>query len=180
MISLVLGGARSGKSHVAEQLVASAGAEIVYVATARPWENDSDFAARIDLHRRRRPQHWRTEDQLDAVEVLLAPPTADGIIVDDLGTWLTEQFNCAQAWPGQSGDRSEVDARCIQLVDALISWPQSRNLVIVSPEVGMGVIPESAAGRVFRDALGNLNSRVAEVADSVSLIVAGCTLTLKG
>ncbi|MDU0478098.1 bifunctional adenosylcobinamide kinase/adenosylcobinamide-phosphate guanylyltransferase [Staphylococcus chromogenes] len=180
MISLVLGGARSGKSGFAEQRIstlADAPEHITYVATARPWPSDQDFAARIARHQAQRPAQWRTEDAEDAIAVLHNPPS-DHLIIDDAGTWLTWHFDQSAAWPGQDGNLADVEKRCAELVAALRTTT-ARNIVLVTPEVGLGVIPESAAGRVFRDQLGSLNAQLAEVADEVHLVVAGIALTLK-
>lgn len=189
MISLVLGGARSGKSGFAEGLVAKLAAQgaridaptdISYVATARPWPDDREFATRIAKHRATRPADWLTEDARDAVDVL-REPARPHLIIDDLGTWLTEQYSALDAWPDQPGGRDRhalVTGRCATLLAALRNTP-AEHVVLVSPEVGMGIIPENPVGRVFRDDLGALNAAVAEVADTVHLLVAGCTLTLK-
>ncbi|MFV8395106.1 bifunctional adenosylcobinamide kinase/adenosylcobinamide-phosphate guanylyltransferase [Corynebacterium hindlerae] len=172
MITLVLGGARSGKSAWAEALFPP-GAEVLYVATARPWPGDEDFAARIRAHQERRPSHWVTEDSAELHDALLTHPEGN-ILVDDLGTWLTHQLDQAQAWERPRGFIAPA-------VDKLLAALQrtSARVVLVTPEVGLGVIPETPAGRLFRDELGRLNARVAELADEVVLVVAGIPLTLK-
>lgn len=172
MLTLVLGGARSGKSAWAESLF-PAGEEVLYVATARPWPGDEDFAARIKAHQDRRPEHWVTEDCTPLIDVLAAP-SHNNILIDDLGTWLTHVIDEREAWERPRGTvAGDVD----KLVAALAA--SSARIVAVTPEVGMGVIPESAAGRLFRDDLGRLNAQVAEIADEVVLVVAGIPLTLK-
>ncbi|WP_448852337.1 bifunctional adenosylcobinamide kinase/adenosylcobinamide-phosphate guanylyltransferase [Corynebacterium sp. 335C] len=186
---LVLGGARSGKSAWAESLLgggAGGGAPVHYVATARPWPGadgfDADFEARIAVHRSRRPACWRTVDDADAADALAelgarspAPPT----LVDDAGTWLTHQLDDGGLW---DAPRGSVAARCDALAAAVAAWPSGGShgdLVVVTPEVGLSVIPEHRSGRLFRDELGTLNARLAEVCDRVVLVVAGLPLTLK-
>lgn len=177
--TLVLGGARSGKSAHAEGLLAdlSPAAHVRYVATARRYPDDRDWDARIDQHRRRRPGTWSTvETGLDGglVDLLSArgphPPT----LVDDLGTWITGVLDDADAWEAPRGTiAADVDG----LVAAVASYPD--RLLLVSPEVGMGVVPEHRSGRLFRDEIGALNARLADVCDDVILVVAGIAMPLK-
>ena len=161
MITLVLGGARSGKSAVAEALARRSGSVVTYVATGDAG-NDGDFRARIAEHQRRRPAEWVTiECGRDLVGALAG---LDGtVLVDSLGTWIAQ-------WP-----EFEIDTTV--LLDGVRRC--SGHVVVVSDEVGMGVHPSSDVGRAFRDALGSLNQAVANVADSVLLVVAGQVVTLK-
>jgi len=161
MITLVLGGARSGKSAVAERIVLGLPQPVTYLATARIDPSDADHVSRIDRHRSRRPPSWST------VEVDAALPAAlrgaEGTaLVDSLGTWVA---GAPQMTP---------DAE--SLVAALLH--RSGDTVLVSEEVGLGVHPSSQAGNLFRDALGQLNLAVAAVADDVLLVVAGRVLPL--
>lgn len=172
MLSLVLGGARSGKSAWAEAQF-PADADVLYVATARPWPGDEDFAARIQAHQDRRPAHWVTEDSTPLIDVLAAPSHSN-ILIDDLGTWLTHVIDEHGLW---ERPRGSVQPVVDKLLAALAGCPA--RIVAVTPEVGLSVIPESAAGRLFRDELGALNARVAELAEEVTLVVAGIPLTLK-
>ena len=174
MRTLVLGGARSGKSAYAEQLC-PADAEVCYVATARPWPGDTDFVARIDEHRRRRPTQWKTEEQLDAVAAISAPRTQT-MLVDDVGTWLSHMLDDAQAW---DAPRGFTVPQVQGFVDAVAQFPADKDLVLVSPEVGLAVIPEHRAGRLFRDEIGALNAQLAAVCDRVVLVVAGLPMVLK-
>ena len=174
MRTLVLGGARSGKSVFAEDIAGSG--PVVYVATARPWPGDAEFAARIALHTARRPASWITEDRRDLV-TLLGVPTPTTMLVDDLGTWLTHTTDdCGSAAWEQ--DSPELNARIDTLVDRVATY-SGGDLVIVSPEVGLAVIPEHRSGRVFRDRIGTLNQRLAAVCERVVLVVAGLPLELK-
>ncbi len=161
MITLVLGGARSGKSAVAEVLARASGSVVTYIATGDAG-NDEDFRTRIAEHQRRRPAEWATiECGQDLVGALAG---LDGtVLVDSLGTWIAK-------WPDFAIDTTA-------LLDGVCHV--SGHVVIVSDEVGMGVHPSSDVGRAFRDAVGSLNQAVANVADSVLLVVAGQVVTLK-
>ena len=161
MITLVLGGARSGKSGVAESLAEDASDPVTYLATGVAGA-DADFARRIAEHRRRRPATWATLECGAALVEALAGLEGT-VVVDALGTWLAAH------------DDFEVDAKA--LLDALDA--RSGDSIVVSDEVGLGVHPESAVGRAFRDALGRLNQAVAARADTVLLVVAGCVLVVK-
>jgi adenosyl cobinamide kinase/adenosyl cobinamide phosphate guanylyltransferase len=167
VITLVLGGARSGKSEVAERLastVASASADVVYVATAVVDVDDDDMAARVDGHRARRPVSWRTiECGAALVDAVRATPEGT-MLVDSLGTWL------AAAAPAFDVD---VNALC----DALVA--RRGDTVVVSDEVGMGVHPSSNAGRRYRDVLGACNRSVADISERVLLVIAGRVLPLE-
>lgn len=160
-VTLVLGGARSGKSRVAEALAgADPATEVVYVATAEV--GDDDFAARVALHRQRRPPSWSTvESGPDLAATIRSLPDRPAL-VDSLGTWVAR---C---------DGFAADA------GALIAALRSRtsSTVVVSEEVGLGVHPETEVGRRWRDALGEVNQQVAAAADTVLLVVAGRTLRL--
>ncbi|MGN2640417.1 bifunctional adenosylcobinamide kinase/adenosylcobinamide-phosphate guanylyltransferase [Nocardia takedensis] len=169
--TLVLGGARSGKSAHAEALAAAAG-PVRYVATAVPDPADLDFAARITGHRERRPADWRVVENADLASVL-GETTHGTTLVDDLGTWLTAVIDARDAWDAPRGTVSPDTDR---LVAAVARYPG--RLVIVSPEVGLGVIPATRSGRLFRDEIGTLNQRVAAVCEDAVLVVAGRTLRL--
>ena len=158
MIALVLGGARSGKSAFAERLAGSLPAPVTYVATGTA--SDEDMAERIDRHRARRPADWRTEE--------VGPDLADGldrvtgtVLVDSLGSWVAA---CDMA--------PDVE----QLLAVLLR--RTGDAVLVSEVVGLGVHPPTALGVRFRDAVGEVNAAVAEVADDVRLVVAGRGLRL--
>ncbi|MGE3284847.1 MAG: bifunctional adenosylcobinamide kinase/adenosylcobinamide-phosphate guanylyltransferase [Pseudonocardia sp.] len=168
--TLVLGGARSGKSAHAEDLF-GAGA-VRYVATARRLPGDDEWDARIAAHRARRPPSWLTIEDADPVAVLREP--GPPLLVDDVGTWLTAVLDDTGAWAAPS---PLVGERTAGLVAAVAACPSQ--LVLVSSEVGMGVVPATRAGRLFRDELGALNAALAEVCDEVLLLVAGLPLRLK-
>jgi adenosylcobinamide kinase/adenosylcobinamide-phosphate guanylyltransferase len=175
--TLVLGGVRSGKSAWAESLLAGAG-PVGYLATAPARDGDADWAARLDAHRRRRPPAWTTVEVGGDPGLLPAALRAGDrpLLVDDIGNWLTAALDAASAWEHPDGART-VDAACDDLLDAVGRC--AAPLVLVSPEVGWGVLPATRAGRVFADAQGRLNQRLAAGCDEVTLVVAGLPLRLK-
>lgn len=168
--TLVLGGTRSGKSRHAEDLL-PADAPVRYLATARRRPDDREWDARIDAHRARRPRGWTTVEDPDLPALLRAG--GGPLLVDDLATWLTGVLDDAAAWTGPG----DVSGQRAALVDAVTAAPG--RVVLVSAEVGLGVVPETRAGRLFRDELGALNSALATVCDEVLLLVAGLPLRLK-
>lgn len=174
MRTLVLGGARSGKSAHAEGLLREA--RVDYLATARRRPGDSEWAARIAVHVARRPPGWHTVEPADLPEALrTAGPVP--VLVDDIATWLAGELDDAGAWEGDSDVLRVCRARCAELVSAVLSCPA--RLVLVSAEVGLGVVPATHAGRLFRDELGMLNAALADVCDEVLLVVAGLPITLR-
>ena len=160
MITLVLGGARSGKSSVAERLCQG---EVTYVATAVVPDDDADLAARVAQHKARRPSSWATVEASpsDVVAAVGGVPAGRTVLVDSLTTWVA----------GSADFVVDADGFCAALVD--------RDAIVVSDEVGLGVHPSTEEGRVFRDRLGEVNRRVADVADRVLLVVAGRVLPLE-
>ena len=164
-VTLVLGGTRSGKSTVAEQLATElasrGGGTVTYVATASV--TDEVMARRVAAHQARRPAAWSTVELASSTELPAVLAHLDGsVLVDSLGTWVA------------SAPDLEVDAQA--LVHAL--QVRSGSTVLVSEEVGLAVHPATAVGRAFVDALGDLNQAVATVAQRVLLVVAGRTLEL--
>jgi len=169
--TLILGGARSGKSKFAEEV--AAGTSVRYVATAVPDPADTDFAERIAVHRARRPTHWTTVDSADVVATL-RNPVPETTLIDDIGTWLTARLDAHSAW---DAPRGIVAPDCSALASAVADYRQ--RLVIVSPEVGMGVVPATRSGRLFRDEIGALNQQLAATCDEAFLVVAGIAMRLK-
>jgi len=161
VITLVLGGARSGKSAVAERLATTNGDSVTYIATGIV--TDDDMAARVALHRARRPESWSTVEATgDDLPRALAATTGT-VLVDSLGTWVASHLDFA------------VDSR--PLCEAM--RVRRGHTIVVSDEVGLGVHPSTAVGRRFRDALGDANQAVAAIADRVLLVVAGRVLPLE-
>ncbi len=166
-VCLVLGGARSGKSAVAEGQVLQSGLEPVYLATAEA--RDGEMADRIARHRARRGQVWTTiEEPLELTDTLIAEARPDRIIlVDCLTLWLSNLMG-AERDPVAEGDRLAV-----ALADA------AGPIVLVSNEVGQGIVPDNALARRFRDEAGLIHLKVAAVAGRVLFVTAGITQTLK-
>lgn len=163
-LTLVLGGARSGKSLYAEGLVMRAPPPWTYVATAEAL--DEEMRARIAHHRKRRDANWRTlEAPLDLVGVVAQ--TSGPALIDCLTLWLSNVLLAGR----------DVQTESERLLAAMATAPGP--LVTVSNEVGLGLVPETALGRAFRDAQGRLNQAVAAVADRVIFMAAGLPLNLK-
>ncbi|MBI3225359.1 MAG: bifunctional adenosylcobinamide kinase/adenosylcobinamide-phosphate guanylyltransferase [Mycolicibacterium cosmeticum] len=166
---LVLGGIRSGKSRWAETDIA--GDAVRYVATGRTDIDDPDWSRRVDAHRSRRPAHWSTVETADVASELRADPHT-ATLVDDIGGWLTAAMDRLEAWTGGSV-RADVDELCAAVTGF------DGKLTLVSPEVGLTVVPATAGGRLFADELGTLNQRLAALCDRVVLVIAGQPLVVK-
>lgn len=171
---LVLGGVRSGKSRHAEALM-TRHPEVVYVAPGYPaTDDDPDWAERVRQHQARRPSNWRTVEPHDLAATLRK--ASRPLLVDCLGTWVSRVLGEVGAWDQTDGWEERLDER---LEDFLAAWAEAHvPIVAVSNEVGMGVVPATMSGRVFRDVLGALNNRVAAASDSVHLVVAGRVVRL--
>jgi adenosylcobinamide kinase / adenosylcobinamide-phosphate guanylyltransferase len=172
--TLVLGGIRSGKSRWAEEKIATSvapGAPVRYLAPGPVAAADPDWAQRIATHRDRRPEHWSTVETSDITTQLRQSPDTP-TLVDDLGGWLTGTFDRHQAW-----DQGSVAAPVQEMLSAVTAFGST--LVVVSPEVGLTVVPATASGRRFADELGSLNQRMAALCDEVVLVVAGQPLPIK-
>lgn len=166
---LVLGGARSGKSERAELRVA-AEPDVTYVATGPRGDGDQDWAARVAAHKQRRPSWWRTVETTDLAGVL---GSASGtVLIDGIGTWLAAVLDEA-GW--------ETGGPAARVAELVTAWRQTRAYVVaVSDETGLGVIPHTPAGRVFRDWLGRVNQALAAESEEAELVVAGRVLSLEG
>ncbi|MFD3457521.1 bifunctional adenosylcobinamide kinase/adenosylcobinamide-phosphate guanylyltransferase [Streptomyces sp. NPDC058691] len=177
--TLVLGGARSGKSAEAERRL-SAFPGVQYVATGGTRDEDPEWARRVALHRERRPGGWQTLETCDLVP-LLAEDEGPALLIDCLSLWLTHTMDEVGAWDDArwtGGAERELRSRVVELTQA---WRATRRTVVaVSNEVGSGVVPATASGRRFRDELGRLNAMVAGESEHVLLVVAGQALTLRG
>ena len=188
---LILGGARSGKSAFAERLAARSGRTVAYIATAT--DSDDEMRERIARHRASRPQKWHTiEEPLDLAEaVQRAYHLADVALLDCVTLWLG---NTLLQEPGEhesdvQGNEelritsSPFDDRSMQQISALLAVMQNaeagKTLIVVSNEVGLGIVPAYPLGRVYRDTLGYINQRLAQDADRVYLMVAGMAVDIK-
>ncbi|MBN3928292.1 bifunctional adenosylcobinamide kinase/adenosylcobinamide-phosphate guanylyltransferase [Streptomyces verrucosisporus] len=178
--TLVLGGARSGKSAEAERRLA-AFPDVLYVATGGTRDGDREWAARVAAHRERRPSSWRTAETCDLVPLLTAED-APPVLVDCLALWLTDAMDRAGAWDEDRWRSGEAPRALAGRTGALVAAfrAASRTVVAVSNEVGSGVVPATAAGRRFRDELGRLNAAVAAECEHVLLVTAGTALPLRG
>lgn len=171
-VCLVLGGARSGKSHWAELQLADR-ERVEYVATS-DYGQDAEWLERVRAHRERRPDNWTTIETLDLASVLSSGDEAS-VLVDCLSVWLSRVLDEADAWQKceRSDDswRPEVEQRVAELLAAVATT--EREVLVVSNEVGSGVVPATASGRLYRDELGRLNARVASASREVWWCVAG-------
>ena len=179
---LILGGARAGKSAYAEQWMARYGPRVLYVATAEI--KDDEMRTRIQEHRTRRPAAWTTlEAPRDVgMALLAAQPVADAILLDCLTLLVTNLLlaygeevaeNSAAAQAAEASVNAEIKA--LLMAHRQLGLP----MVVVSNEVGMGLVPPYPLGRLYRDILGRANQRLAAAADQVYLLVAGLPMTLK-
>lgn len=173
---LIIGGARSGKSTLAEHLLA-AEPEVDYVATSAPDTDDHEWESRIADHRSRRPPHWRTLESTDLVALLRSdgPP----LLIDCLTVWLTRLMDRNDAWVDEKWAQAAplIDAEIDALAEALTLT--TRRVVLVTNEVGQGVVPASASVRRFRDQMGWTNQRIAASCDEVAWSVAGRYVVLE-
>ncbi|AZG43651.1 nicotinate-nucleotide--dimethylbenzimidazole phosphoribosyltransferase [Gordonia insulae] len=169
--TLVLGGVRSGKSGHGESLLRDH-ARVRYVATGPTRSSDADWVARVAAHRDRRDDRYTTVETIDVAGALRAEPQTP-TLVDDLGNWLAAQLDAVGGWDDDAVDIDDVrSGLCRAIADV------TGDLVIISPEVGLSLVPPTPAGRRFQDELGVLNEAVAAVCDRVVLIVAGRVVEL--
>jgi adenosylcobinamide kinase/adenosylcobinamide-phosphate guanylyltransferase len=167
---LVLGGSRSGKSAHAERLLAGEPA-VTYVATAAADPADADWAARIDAHRQRRPASWQTAETADAAGILAC--TKNALLIDSVTTWLARVMDECGCW-GEVPPHDAAARLAVATGGLIDAWAAATvTAVAVSDEVGSGVVPATRSGRLFADALGELNQRLAAAADEVWLVTAG-------
>jgi adenosylcobinamide kinase/adenosylcobinamide-phosphate guanylyltransferase len=180
--TLIFGGARSGKSLLAERLAQASGKEVVYLATSQP--GDTEMAARIAHHRARRPAEWQTVEEATALAAslrrLCAPERI--VLVDCLTLWLSNLLF--------SSTREQPEVGAVELPPLfawersdLLAWldePAVGEVIFVSNEVGMGIVPLGAVSRTFVDEAGRLNQDVAARCERVLLVAAGLPLALKG
>jgi adenosylcobinamide kinase/adenosylcobinamide-phosphate guanylyltransferase len=175
---LLLGGARSGKSYEAERRLTLLADDALYVATGGRREGDEDWAERVRRHRERRPAGWETVETTDVAALLRT--AARPVLVDCLTLWLTAMMDEVGAWDDalwHDSGRHELARRFDDLEDA---WRGVRVPVLaVSNEVGLGIVPESAGVRRFRDEQGRLNQRIAAASEAVVLMVAGIAVTVR-
>lgn len=167
LLALVLGGARSGKSRFALERACKTGLPLLFLATAEA--RDEEMAEKIARHRVDRGELWRTIEEPRRIADVVRRESGQAIVVDCLTLWLANVMG--------EDPRTPVEPFLDELVDALAKRRSA--IVAVSNEVGFGIVPENALARVFRDAAGRMNQRVAALADEVTLLVAGQPLRVK-
>jgi adenosylcobinamide kinase/adenosylcobinamide-phosphate guanylyltransferase len=181
MAELIIGGARSGKSLLAEQRATASGLQVVYIATARA--EDAEMARRVAHHQARRPAAWRSVEEPIHLADALRAEAVDGhcVVVDCLTLWLTNLFlsgrAAAQADAGEAIDCPLLAGETQRLCELLPTLPG--RIILVSNEVGSGIVPMHPVSRLFADEQGRLNQRIAALSARVTLTVAGLPLELK-
>lgn len=174
MLTLVLGGARSGKSRFAQSLCEPA-SRVVFIATAR-LDDDDEMRARIARHQQARPKHWHTiEEPLEIARVVeTCSADYDCVLIDCLTLWLSNL-----CWAHQDHSQDVLRSAASEEVARLIAAASASSVTVVSNEVGYGLVPESPVGRVFRDLQGWLNQDLACAANYVYQVVAGIPIPIK-
>lgn len=169
-LTLILGGVRSGKSAYAQRLASERGHEVLFLATAEP--GDAEMAARIDRHREGRPAGWRTIEEPKAVARVLAAAEPAGVVLLDCVTlWVTNLL---------LAEGSAFESAIAEL-DSVLTWYHAHEveLIVVSNEVGLGIVPADEVSRTYTDWLGRFNQRLAAEADVVYFMIAGIPVELK-
>jgi adenosylcobinamide kinase/adenosylcobinamide-phosphate guanylyltransferase len=178
-LTFILGGARSGKSAYAERLATDSGLPVTYVATARI--GDDEFAARVEQHRVRRPRHWALAETPVDLAGALKTLARDGhcVLIDCLTLWLANLlFPQFPQFPPDGAEENSASA-ALEAFDAALSQTRGK-VIVVSNEIGLGVVPMGSVTRHYVDELGRLNQRVAAASTRVTMMVAGLPLVLKG
>ncbi|HEY3509832.1 bifunctional adenosylcobinamide kinase/adenosylcobinamide-phosphate guanylyltransferase [Kribbella sp. NPDC051137] len=170
--TLVLGGARSGKSIAAERLLADV-PDVVYVATGGDDSGNAEWADRIALHRSRRPESWGLAETIDLVPLLESP--GPPLLIDCLTLWLSRTMDATDVWSDLTR-ATVVDQHLAALADAWSATP--RRVVAVSNDVGSGIVPADPGTRLFRDLMGRLNTTISLASDQVLWTIAGRTMPL--
>lgn len=167
MLVFLVGGARSGKSRLAVELAARSGGEVVFLATGEP--SDDEMASRIEAHRAERPDGWRTVEEPRALARAVADAPGDPtLVVDCLSLWVANVLELTS--------EHEIVAEAAEAARTAAARPGLT--VVVSNEVGLGLVPMHPVGRAYRDALGRVNAAWSDVADEAYLVVAGRRLAL--
>lgn len=177
---MVTGGACSGKSRLAEELAIASEREVVYLATAAV--DDAEMAARVRRHQERRPASWRTvEVPLEVAEVIASEgQQAVTLLLDSLGAWLSNLLSLEGGYENWDNSEAVIAAVMVKVGEIIKAAAEaSANVIIVTEETGLGLVPVSPLGRVFRDLLGLANQALASRAHQVYLVVAGLPLVLK-
>jgi adenosylcobinamide kinase/adenosylcobinamide-phosphate guanylyltransferase len=193
---LILGGARSGKSSFAQSLAAKLGKKVLFVATGEPL--DEEMVSRIEEHRRRRPQNWRTLEIATKVGKKLQGQIKDAdVVLLDCITLLVSNILTKEGEPSSRHCKPFTSSHCEERSDEAISQAESQimaemedlidcidkhegNFMVVSNEVGLGLVPDNKLGRIYRDLLGKANQLLAQYASEVYFMVSGIPVKIKG
>lgn len=168
-LTLILGGARAGKSSLAQRIASECGGRVLFLATAEPL--DDDMAARIARHQADRPGSWRTiEEPLNLVDALTPFPRCDIVLLDCLTLWVSNLL--------MRDESTDASLEAVALLEHIAA--NDAQWIVVSNEVGLGIVPDSVLGRRFADELGRVNQLFAAAADDVAFVAAGLPIWLKG
>jgi adenosylcobinamide kinase/adenosylcobinamide-phosphate guanylyltransferase len=170
-LHLILGGSRSGKSRRAEEVAATQGVPVTYVATYATAQPDPEMEDRVARHRKQRPAHWTTIENRFDLKALFQERRNSLILVDCLTLWLSYR---QMTGAGEEAILMELE-EAVQVIS-----PEGPGLIVVSNELGLGLVPSSAEGRSFRDLAGRANQLMARLASRVEFMVAGLPMSLKG
>jgi len=174
----ITGGARSGKSHFAEEIAAKTGKEVVYIATAQA--GDEEMKRRIKKHQERRPGNWKTFEEPNNVKKLVKEIGFEDIVIliDCLTLLVSNHLLCNENIIGED----VLERKVLQEIDrlAIIAVQSRAEVIIVSNEVGMGLVPDKKIGRFYRDILGKANNLIAQKADKVFFMLSGIPIKVKG
>lgn len=175
-LTLILGGARSGKSSYAQRLAEESGQATLFVATATA--GDEEMAARIKAHQASRPAHWRTlEAPLRTGEAIVRESFCDWVLVDCITLLASNVLFTLPEPVDEAAYQAAMDLEITKLIAA--AWQHAGEWLIVSNEVGLGLVPPYPLGRFYRDALGRANQQLAQAADRVLFMVAGIPMIIK-
>ena len=184
MLTFITGPVRSGKSNFAERFARDSGRAVTYCATAARDDSDPEWIVRIERHRAQRPAEWKLVESagpqgVDLVRLLCEIDTQRLVMVESLGTWVADQLGRRAATLGTDsvGLHNDVQNETNRLLDALAEC--RADAIVVSEEVGWGVVPANPAGRIFRDVMGRANQRLCAAAERAYLVVSGVAIDLK-
>lgn len=180
-LTLITGGARSGKSKLAEELALKSGLHVIYLATMEVWPNDKEGVARVDRHQKRRPNDWITlEVPIDVSAAINSLSFNRSVVILDCLSVYVSNLLLSRYEDGQDPYLYEGDiASAVDELLSTIADHAEKKFIVVTNEVGFGVVPETVLGRAYRDFLGYANQWVAQVADDVRLMCSGLQIRLK-
>lgn len=183
-ILYVTGGARSGKSGFAQMLAGQQAQDVIYVATAV--QTDSEMKSRIEIHQQQRPSCWKTIEAPYQMERELEGKNAQLFLIDCMTVYLTNMLLCMKEdWSEDilnMQEQKELEHKCDKQIDLLLQFMKKKDadFVVVSNEVGGGLVPANALGRIFRDIAGRMNQKIAKAAKEAYVVISGIPLKLKG